>query len=84
MKLAVVKIETGVLGGGAKLASLGMSAEVVAPEEMAGLEQEGEIEVPATGEVDTGELEKILMTIGVASAVGMLGLAGICAIIGRR
>ncbi len=84
VKLAVAKIETGVLGGGAKLASLGMNAEVVAPEEMAGLEQEGEIEVPATGEVDTGELEKILMTIGVASAVGMLGLAGICAIIGRR
>lgn len=81
-KLAVAKIETAVPTNGARLASVDVSARVAGPEETAGLEQE--IEVPATGEVDTGELERILMTIGVASAVGMLGLAGICAIIGRR
>lgn len=82
-KLAVAKIETGVLKKDAKLANLSVSAEVVAtPEETTGLDEE--MKVPATGEVDTGELEKILMTIGVASAVGMLGLAGICMVIGRK
>lgn len=82
-KLAVARIETGVPTSGAKLASLEVSAEVVAtPEETTGLDEE--MKVPATGEVDTGELEKILMTIGVASAVGMLGLAGICMVIGRK
>lgn len=82
-KLAVAKIEVGVLKKDAKLANLSVSAEVVAtPEETTGLDDE--MKVPATGEVDTGELEKILMTIGVASAVGMLGLAGICMVIGRK
>lgn len=82
-KLAVAKIETGVLKKDAKLANLSVSAEVVAtPEETTGLDEE--MKVPATGEIDTGELEKILMTIGVASAVGMLGLAGICMVIGRK
>lgn len=81
-KLAVAEIETDVSTSEAKLASLAVGTRVAAPEETAGVDRE--IEVPATGEVDTEELEKILMTIGVASAVGMLGLAGICAVIGRR
>lgn len=82
-KLAVAKIETAVPTSSVKLAaSLSVSAKVAGPEETAGVEQE--INVPATGEVETGELERMLMTIGIASAVGMLGLAGICAVIGRR
>lgn len=81
-KLAVAKIETAVPTSGVKLASLEVSTKVVGPEETAGLEQE--ISVPATGEVDTGELERILMMAGMATLVGVLGLAGICAVIGRR
>ncbi len=81
-KLAVAKIETAVPTNGAKLASLNVSTKVAGPEETAGLEQE--INVPATGEIDTGELERILMTAGMATLAGVLGLAGICAVIGRR
>jgi len=80
-KLAVAKVSQAETTGAAKLTNLSVGVEVVSPEETAGLE---EMKVPATGEVDTGELEKILMIIGIASVVGMLGLAGVCAIIGRR
>lgn len=81
VEFAVAKVDTLALAK-AKLTSVSVRAEVAGPEETVGLDQE--MEVPTTGEVDTGELEKVLMTIGVASAVGMLGLAGICMVIGRR
>lgn len=93
-ELAVAKIETkqvdAMASTRAKLTDVKVSTKVAGPEETTGVDEAAdEMKVPATGEVEiygvkTDELEKILMTIGIASAVGMLGLAGICMLIGRR
>lgn len=79
-RLAVAKIETEKTNA-AVMTDVSVSTTVVAPAEAAGLE---EIEVPATGEVKTWELENTLMAVGIAALSGVLALAGVCAIIGGR